>query len=240
MTVLCIIPGRGGSKGIPRKNLRAFGGRPLISWPIKSALKSKYVSTVCVSTDDEEIANISRYFGAEVPFMRPQSISDDDSSSMDVIKHALDFYLKLDCEYKYVLMLEPTSPLTEASDIDSAIEQLMKAQEGVSALVGISEIEATHPAYCMRLRDNGTIQSNFGYNISSLPRRQNLTKLYHLDGSIYLSTTEAFYRNKSFYHDGTLGFVMPRWKSGEIDDLIDLTINEALGKQHGLIKENKN
>ena len=124
--LLAIIPARGGSKRLPRKNILDLSGKPLIAWTIEAALNSKYIDRIVVSTDDQEIANISIKHGAEVPFLRPKSLATDDASSIDTVINVLGEIEIIDQHYEYIVLLQPTSPLRTEIDIDKAIELLEK------------------------------------------------------------------------------------------------------------------
>ena len=228
--MLAIIPARSGSKGLPGKNLRQLDGRPLVAWPISAALGANSVSRVIVSTDDEAIANIARASGADVPFMRPANLASDTASSMDVVLHALDVLAAQGEEFQYVMLLEPTSPLTESSDIDAAFSRLVATSNLADAIVGISHVESTHPEYDVRLGENGLISPYAASDFSSLRRRQDIEPLYFLEGSLYISQVSAFKRYKTFYHNRTIGYEVPRWKSIEVDDLFDFIVIEAIVK----------
>ena len=128
-TILGIIPARGGSKGLPGKNILDIAGKPLIVWTIERAINSKYLDRVIVSTDDSEIAEISKKYGAEVPFTRPEELAEDTTPMMDVIFHALDFFKSKNMAFDYIALFEPTSPLRKINDIDNAIKQLIDNEE---------------------------------------------------------------------------------------------------------------
>lgn len=229
-SVLAIIPARGGSKGLPGKNLRLLDGRPLVTWPILAALGASMVNRVIVSTDDEAIAEVARAAGADVPFMRPSSLSGDHASSMDVVTHALEILASEGELFNYVVLLEPTSPLTESSDIDKALSRL-KFNSGIAdAIVGVSRVESMHPEYNVRVNEKGLLSPYLAADFSSLRRRQDIEPLYFLEGSLYISYVEAFKRHKTFYHDRTIGYEVPRWKSIEVDELFDFVMVEAVLK----------
>ena len=125
-TVIAIIPARGASKGLPGKNIKPLCGKPLIAWSIEAGLGSQYIDEVMVTTDSEKIAGIAREFGATVPFIRPAELASDTATSVDVIRHVLNFYeIKLYKNFEYTVVLEPTSPLRVKEDIDNDIEQLL-------------------------------------------------------------------------------------------------------------------
>ncbi len=217
-TFLAIVLARSGSKGLPGKNIKNINGKPLMAWSIEAGLNSKYIDSLTVSTDSEEYAEVAKFFGAEVPFIRPNGISTDKSSRQDAIKYSLDFFKDKGKVYNYIILLEPTSPLTTGEDIDSAIEQLL-LEENAEAIVGVSLSEASHPNFLVRL-SNGFV------------RRQDLEDFYFYDGSLYISEVDK-YLEKEFYHENTLGYIVPKWKSLEIDDMDDFIMVEAVMKHRG-------
>ena len=228
--VLALVAARGGSKGLPRKNLRLLGGRPLVAWPVSTALAARSVDRVAVSTDDEEIAAAARAAGADVPFMRPAALASDSASSIAVALHALELLAAEGHSYDYLVLLEPTSPLTEPQDVDRALAILHAGRERADAIVGISRLEASHPDFDVRLGADGLIRPYAAADFSSLKRRQDVEPLYFLEGSLYASAVEVLAAKKSFCHDRTLGYPVPRWKALEIDELIDFICVEALLK----------
>lgn len=226
--VLAIIPARGGSKGIPGKNVRVLYGKPLLAWPVDAALKSRYVDRVIVSTEDPAIASVATNAGAEVPFLRPGELATDTAKSTDVVLHALKFYKDRQETYDYVVFLEPTSPLTDAGDIDSALMLLSESRAKADSIVGISPVGGTHPDFDVRLDKNGLISPYAEPDFSSLKRRQDTEPIYFLEGSLYMSSVESFFEKGTFYHERTMGYVVPRWKSFEADELMDWICIEAL------------
>ncbi len=229
-TFLVIILARSGSKGLPGKNIKNINGKPLMAWSIEAGLSSKYIDKLIVSTDSEEYAKIAKNFGAEVPFIRPNEISTDKSSRQDAIKYSLDFFKDRKKEYDYVVLLEPTSPLTTGEDIDSAIKQLL-SKENAEAIVGVSLSEAAHPSFLIEL-SNGFLSFVSKGQRSSVVRRQDLEDLYFYDGSLYISEVDK-YLEKEFYHENTIGYIVPKWKSLEIDDMDDFIMVEAMMKYKG-------
>ena len=228
--VLALIPARSGSKGLPNKNIRPLHGKPLLAWPIMAAAKSRLVDEVVLSTDSPEYAEIGRSFGARVPFLRPPELASDKAASIDVILHALDALAAEDRKFDYVILLEPTSPLTDADDIDGALARLDEVSDRADALVGVSQLITTHPAFAVRVADDGLISPYNAPDFRHLARRQDLEPLYCLDGSLYVSTAEALRRERGFCHSRTLGYVMPRHKAFEVDDLVDFVCVEAVGR----------
>jgi len=234
--VLALVPARSGSKGLPMKNIRLLQGKPLLSWPIEAAKASSYVDRVVISTDDVGFSKLALAAGAEVPFLRPAELSTDTAPSISFILHALDTLEANGDTYDYLLLLEPTSPLTEASDIDSALEVLVTRGDDADAIVSVSELVSTHPAFAVRLNDQGLMRPYVAENFSQLPRRQDVEPLYSLDGSLYISTVEALRDRRAFCHDRTISHVMPRYKSFEVDDLVDFICIEAILAQRDIIK----
>ena len=232
--ILAIIPARGGSKGLKDKNIRKFNKKPLIYWISNEAKKSKYINKVIVSTDSKKIRNVCKSLKIESPFLRPKNISKDTSKSIDLIIHAINFFKKRNEKFDYIALLEPTSPLTTCKDIDKAIEILFKKKKIADSIVGISENVNRHPVFNVKVNNNGIIKP-FEKNFSST-RRQKLKKLFFFDGSLYISTAEKLLKSKSFYHNRTLGFKTDKWKSIEIDDIIDFLVAETLFKNKNKIE----
>lgn len=226
--VLTLIPARSGSKGLPNKNIRNLLGKPLLAWPIEAARGSVYVDRVILSTDSQEYADIGQKYGAEVPFLRPDELASDTAPSIDFILHAIDTLEAAGDHYDILVLLEPTSPMTEASDVDAALEALVARPE-LTAAVGVSAMETQHPAFSV-LRDpqNGRIAPLQGGDFGALPRRQDLEPVFALDGSFYLSTIDALREKRGFCHDATMGVPTERHKALEVDDLIDFLCIEAI------------
>lgn len=234
--ILALVPARSGSKGLPMKNIRLLHGKPLLSWPIDAAKRSRYVDRVVVSTDSEEYARIAQVAGAEIPFLRPPELSVDTAPSIAFILHALDMLDAVGDKYDYLVLLEPTSPLTEASDVDAALEALEAHRADADAIVSVAELVSTHPAFAVSLDRKGLIHPYASQCFGQLSRRQDIQPLYSLDGSLYISTPEALRSYQAFCHERTLSHLMPRYKSFEVDDLVDFICIEALLAQRDVIK----
>jgi len=224
-SILAVIPARSGSKGLPDKNIRPLLGRPLIAWTIEQGQSSKYIDRLVVSTDSNRIADISREFRAEVPFLRPNVLAQDDSTSMDVMLHAIEWMEKAGNSFDIVIMLEPTSPLRDVCDIDAAIELLVD-HESAESVVGLGCVSSVHPDFLVRMRDGFLCPySNLDYKVR---RRQDIESLYFFEGSLYISYIDSLKIKKNFYHEKTLGYIMPKWKTYEVDDISDFIIIESL------------
>lgn len=214
MRVLGLVPARGGSKSIPRKNLVELGGVPLIQWTIQAALGSN-LKRVVVSTDDDEIAEISQNLGAEVPFKRPAELSSDQTLSIDVVLHALDV---LEEDFDAVMMLQPTSPFRTSIDIESAIKIINDA----SSVISVVPVEGTHPARMKFVEDGVLIDPSFAETIENMPR-QDLRPMYIRNGAIYL-TRIADLRHRTFKGALSRALIMPKERSINIDTSFDLAL----------------
>jgi CMP-N-acetylneuraminic acid synthetase len=212
-TVAALIPARGGSKGIPRKNLAVVGGKPLIAWTIEAALRSSLLNGVYVSTDDEEIARVSREYGAKVPFLRPLELASDQAGSLGVAFHALDWMAAHGGEPDYLLLLQPTSPLRQTDDIDGAIR--LAEEHRAAAVVGLSVAEP-HPYYARRLSTDGIV-SPFIALAEEPVRRQDYPPAYCINGALYLNTPASLRADGTFEPPGALGYLMPLERSLDID-----------------------
>ena len=225
--VLGIIPARAGSKGLPGKNIKQFCGKPLLAYAIEAGSKCEFIDNLIVSTDSEEIAEIARTLGAQVPFIRPSNLALDITLSTDVVIHALDFFKdNMKLIFDYVIVIEPTSPLRDSTDLKQAMENLLK-HEVAKSIVGICLTENQNPNYLFKLQKNDTIVK-YDKSNQTLSRRQDLDEVYFVEGSLYISDVDYFRQKNTFYHDKTIGFILPKWKSIEIDDIFDFIMAEAL------------
>ena len=212
-TFLAIIPARGGSKRLPRKNILDLCGKPLISWSIEAALKSKYISKVVVSSDDEEILNISSNFGADI-IKRPYELANDTATTFDAIKHTINNLEK----YDYIVLLQPTSPLRNEKHIDEAIELLEEKQ--ADGIVSVCEMDHS-PLWSNTLPEDGNMRGFLREEILN-KRSQDLEKYYRLNGAVYICKTDKLLENKSFFlKDNIFAYIMDRKSSIDIDEEID-------------------
>ncbi len=229
--VIAVIPARSGSKGLPGKNTKPLCGKPLIAWSIKEALKSKHIDEICVSTDSEEIIKIARDFGANPNFKRPAELAQDDSTTTDVLLHALEEYKKINKYFDIIVCLQPTSPTRESQDIDESLELLVNNNDAWSAA---SVAEAEDLSLFASLKSGFLSWHRDPPN--NIRRQQKKQKLYYLDGTITLSWVDKLIEHRGFYHDKTLGMVVPKWKSTDIDDLVDWYQAEGIIKNLQEIK----
>lgn len=222
--ILAIIPARGGSKGIPNKNIIDLCGKPLIQYSIDAAKNSKYIDKVIISTDSEKIAEVSKRYGADVPFLRPESISGDSAKSSDVVVHSIEF-LESECEekYDYIILLQPTSPLRTTKHIDEAISVCIDNNK--ESLVSVKEV-SENPVI-MRTIENDKLNEVLRFNGDNL-RRQDLPKFYIFNGSIYITTVDFIKNKRIFVDDSTIPFIMDYKVSIDIDNMIDLKVAEYI------------
>jgi N-acylneuraminate cytidylyltransferase/CMP-N,N'-diacetyllegionaminic acid synthase len=228
--IIGIVPARIGSKGLKFKNLKKLNSKPLIFWPIKTLKKSKYIDKIILNTDSKKIRNLGTKIGAEAPFLRPKYLASDKSKISDTIIHTIRYFEKKKIFYDYLLLLEPTSPLTTTEDIDNAIEVLEKSNKNADALVSIAENVTAHPKFCVKLDNNQMIKTydKKFYNIN----RQKLDKTYFYSGNFYLSKVDSFIKQKTFYHNKTKAIISSKAKSFEIDDELDFFIVEKIMKHY--------
>jgi N-acylneuraminate cytidylyltransferase/CMP-N,N'-diacetyllegionaminic acid synthase len=228
-TVLAIIPARGGSKGIPQKNIKLLAGKPLIAWTLENAKKSKYIDRIIVSTDSQEIANVSLKYGAEAPFIRPRELAADETPSSEVIVHTIKWFeINRNQKFNVFILLQPTSPLRNGNQIDSALENFISNSNN-KCLVSVKEVEES--PYWMKIIDDDYYLKNFTLKQNNFTRRQDLPKIYILNGAIYIMTTSDFMNYKSFDVDKTVPFIMDKKSSIDIDNELDFEIAEYLFKK---------
>ena len=222
MNIISIIPARGGSKGIPRKNIKLLNGKPLISYSIDASNSCSLIDDTYVSTEDAEISEISKGNNAEV-IERPDELAGDDSSSIDVILHVLDYLENRGELPALFVLLQPTSPLRTSEDIEASINSFLESD--CDSLVSVCELD--HRSLLnFSLEDGFLVQNNNEALFNS--RRQDIPTYYSLNGAIYITTPEFIRKNKSFYSDKTIPHVMSKEKSIDIDTSFDFKLAEFL------------
>lgn len=220
---LAIIPARGGSKRLPRKNVLNIAGKPLIAWTIESGLKSRYIDKVVVSSDDDEIIKISQNYGTEI-IRRPVELASDTATTFDAIRHAIE---NTESEYDYIVLLQPTSPLRDEKHIDEAIELLML--KNADAVISVSEMDH-NPLWSNTLPEDGDMSLFLRDGIKN-KRSQDLEKYYRLNGAIYICKTERLLEEKTFFiKDNIFAYYMDRKSSIDIDEKIDFMFAEQIMK----------
>jgi CMP-N-acetylneuraminic acid synthetase len=223
-TFLAIIPARGGSKRLPRKNVRELAGKPLIVWSIEAGLKSRYIDEVVVTSDDDEIIEIARQYGAKT-LKRPDELANDTATTYDAVAHTIKQYPY----YDYIVLLQPTSPLREAEQIDEAIELLF--EKSADAVISVCEAEHS-PLWSNTLPENGSMAAFLPEKIKNT-RGQDLEHYYRLNGAIYICQTDRLLKEKTFFiQDNVFAYKMERKHSIDIDEEIDFRL-AALLKEEG-------
>lgn len=225
--ILGIIPARGGSKGIPKKNLYPLMGKPLIFYTISEALRSELITDLIVSTDNLEIKGVSEKYGAQVPFIRPKELSGDLALAVPTIQHATTTYEKMkDIRYDYIIMLQPTAPLRKAGDIDGALTLLMN--QDVDSVISIVDVDNYHPMK-MKVVEEGRLK-DFQKPPTENPPRQSLPQIYIVNGAMYATKRDVLVNQSSFIGEDSLPYIMSRNKSVNIDNIEDFIVVEYFMK----------
>lgn len=223
-TFLAVIPARGGSKGLPGKNIRPLEGKPLIGWSVEAAKQSRYVDECIITTDSQEIADAASQYGAKVPFMRPDELSTDTAKMLDVLTHVYEWSKDQNTMYDYLVLLQPTSPFRTASHIDEAID-LLFAKQG-QCVLGVTELEHS-PLLSNTLPDDLNMNNFYGKELQNL-NRQEMKQYFRLNGAIYVIEWDYLIKNRKWIGEGTYAYVMNRASSVDIDCLEDFLFAQAL------------
>ena len=225
--ILCIIPARKGSVGLKNKNIKSINNKPLIYWPIKAALKSKYVDYILVTTNSNKVKKLSIKYGANVPFLRPEKLSKSNSKVSAVILHALEYLNKKKFNFDYFILLEPTSPLTTSIDVDLMLKKLINKSDSDS-LIAVTQNITAHPIFNLKINKKEIVKKYTSKDISI--NRQNISKLYYLSGNAYMSKISSYKKYMSFLQKKTIGHIVDKWKASEIDDIVDFIKTESIMK----------
>ena len=210
--LLALIPARGGSKGILRKNIRFFCGKPLLQWTIEAALAASSVDKIVVSTEDLEIAEVALECGAEVPFLRPPDLASDTASGIATVLHALELLPQV----SDVLLLQPTSPLRTSADIEAIVA--LKRQTGRESVVSITP-SAKHPAWMYSMSHDLKLEPLL--QLDGIHCRQQMPSAFVLNGALYLAGRDFLLSKQAFIQEDTVGYVMPAERSVDIDTPLD-------------------
>ena len=219
--ILAVIPARGGSKGIPSKNIIEVGGKPLIQYTIDCAKHSRYIDRAVISTDSEEIKKVSIECGGDVPFMRPKELALDTSKTIDCIVHAVNTLKEMGETYDYVMIIQNTVPLRKSWHVDESIEKLIDSKE--RSLVSVTEVEQ-HPILMRTINEDGTVKNLLP--MSSTMRRQDFPKFYKVDGAIAIQKIDEEFNLNTSINDGRLAYIMDSKYSTDIDSYIDIKVIE--------------
>lgn len=229
MRVLGLVPARGGSKGVPRKNIRLLCGKPLLQYTAAAALAAKRLSRVILSTEDEEIAELGRRCGLEVPFLRPAELAADDSPMLPVVRHAVEWLEARGDRFDAICILQPTNPLRRPEDIDGAIELL--EESGADSVISFVAVGDKHPARMKFITPAGrVIDPPFAEEVEGR-RRQDLPRLYLREGSVYVTRTPIIMDQGSFKGSDCRAWIVPEERACNIDTPFDLFIAEQMLKQ---------
>jgi CMP-N-acetylneuraminic acid synthetase len=232
MRVLGIVPARGGSKGIPRKNIALLGGKPLIAYTANAALGARRLSRIVLSTEDEEIAEVGRRYGLEVPFLRPRELAQDDTPALPVLQHVVRRLEAMGDRFDAIFTLQPTNPLRRSEDIDGAIDLLERT--GADSVISFVPVGDKHPARMKYLDDRGrVIDPPFGEAVEG-QRRQDLPKLYLREGSVYLTKRDVLMLQQSIRGRDCRAWLVDPDRACNIDGPVDWLLAEALLKHHAL------
>ena len=230
MRILGLIPARGGSKGIPRKNIKLLEGRPLINYSIEAGLKCALMEKVVVSTEDEEIAQISREAGAEVPFMRPAELAADHSPTIDMVIHALQFFQNQGEIFDAICLLQPTVPFRLGNDLTQAITRFMES--GADSLISVRSVpHAYNPHWVYEQNQAGFLHTAISKELR-ITRRQDLPPAYHRDGSVYLCRSSIVLEDRSLYGQKIIPFVMANSPNINIDTMEDWQAAESFASSN--------
>lgn len=221
--MLAIIPARGGSKGLPRKNIKLLNAKPMLAYTIEAAIQSKCFDKIIVSTEDHEISEIAKQYGAEVPFLRPDLLATDTAQAVDVVIHAINFFEQNHYFFDAITMLQPTSPLRTANDILNAMTILV--EKDANSVISVCEVD--HPPLWMNVLPEDNNLENFLNKEILNKRRQDLPIYYRLNGAIYIIKTNFIKTKKTFYDKKSYAYVMPRDRSIDVDDAVDFHFCEA-------------
>lgn len=219
-----VIPARGGSKGIARKNIKTCAGKPLLQWTIEAAQQSALLDRFFVSTDDEEISRIAQAAGAQVPFIRPEELATDTARGIDVAIHALQWANKDDGPYDYCLILQPTSPLRTAEDIDACIKKA--ADTNADSVMSMYEVSDMAPKKLKRIEGDKILPLSSEEGMTTADRHDS-EKIYKRNCAVYLTKSELLLKGELFGNDSR-AYIMPTERSIDINDPIDFEFSQFL------------
>jgi len=228
MNILGVIPARGGSKSVPRKNISLLLGRPLIAYTIAAAQNSQRLTRFLVSSDDEEIIAVAKKYGAPVPFVRPDNLATDQAPTLPVVQHAIQWLeTEHNFRFDYVVLLQPTTPLRTAADIDAVIEKLVNT--GADSVVSVCDVDAYHPARMRRIVGDQLVELPIK-EPKEMARRQDLEPIYIRNGAVYAVRREVVMEQNSMIGVISRPYVMPVEQSVNIDSPMDMLVAQYLMK----------
>ena len=216
--ILAVITARGGSKGLPEKNIKLLAGKPLLAYTIETAKQSQLIDHLILSTDDEQIAAVGREWGVAVPFLRPVELAQDETPHVPVMQHATEFMeKKLGTKFSHLVILQPTSPFRTVADLDGTIRRLVET--GADSAVSLVEIKENHPVKAKRLEGHRVLP----YSVPEPEggRRQDLPRAYKRSAAVYAMRRDLIMIDGRLYGDHIVGYEVPRERSIDIDDELD-------------------
>jgi CMP-N,N'-diacetyllegionaminic acid synthase len=227
--ILGVITARGGSKGLPGKNIKKLGGKHLIAYSIEVAKKSKLITHLIVSTDDKKIAKVAKRFSADVPFLRPKELASDTAGHLEVMQHAISFMeKKLNLIFDYVVILQPTSPFRSAEDLDGTVRKLIKTKaDSAVSLVAVKNTQ--HPIKIKKLI-GGWVEPYCLEEKEGI-RRQDFPTAYKRSGAVYAMKRDLIMKDNRLYGDKIAGYIVPQERSIDIDDELDWLQAEYMYKK---------
>ena len=227
--VLGLVPARGGSKGVPRKNIRPLHGKPLLAYTAIAALAARSLSNVVLTTDDEEIADVGRKLGLEVPFIRPRELALDGTPTLPVVLHALSAMEAIHGKFDAVCLLQPTSPLRKAHEIDECVD-LLYSRNADTVFSMLPVPERYNPHWVFEEKANGDLEVSTGDEVI-IPRRQSLPAAFHRDGAIYVTRRDVLVERESLYGDRIVGYLRDAKSSVDIDTMEDWAQAESMAEE---------
>ena len=226
--ILAVVTARGGSKGLPGKNIKMLNGKPLIGWTLEQIKNSQFIDQAFVSTDNVVIAEVCEQFGVNVPSLRPAVLAEDDTSSMDVLEYTIDLFEKQGKVFDYVMLLEPTSPLRKKGDLDNVI-MLAGDNPEQDGVISVGEVCSEHPLIMKKIDEKGNIVP-YVFHTKNVYQRQQFDKAYFPYGVAYLVKVSKFKEVHTIYTEKMLPYYIERWQNYEIDDIYDFICIENIMK----------
>lgn len=229
--ILAIITARGGSKGLPGKNIKVLNGKPLIAWTIEQIKSSELIDNAVVSTDSREIAEVSEAYGVSVPELRPDYLATDEASSMDVLEYVIKNEEKYGRTYDYIMLLEPTSPLRKKGDLDNII-RMAGDNPDKDGVVSVGRVQLEHPMIVKKVSEKGVVAPYIPETAGIYQRQQHDEALFPY-GVGYLIKNAVFRKERAIYTSNILPYYIERWQNYEIDDIYDFKCIETIMQMEG-------
>jgi CMP-N,N'-diacetyllegionaminic acid synthase len=220
MKVLGLIPARGGSKGVPEKNIKELAGKPLIAYTIEAAMQSGVFADIFISTDDEKIAAVSKNYGIEIPLLRPAALATDTTPMLDVIRHVIDYYQKKNIQFDAICLLQPTCPFRRSSHIKEAV--LLFEQNGYDSLISVQELPQKYNPHWVFIEKKPGELELFTKEKQPISRRQDLPNAFIREGSIYIFRQKTLDLYQNIYGNN-IGYFLMRDESVNVDSMEDFT-----------------